>query len=410
MSVINTSSTMETERIASLDVLRGFAVLGILLMNIQSFSMPSTAYINPTTYGDLSGINCWAWIFSHLLADTKFMSIFSMLFGAGVCLFADRALAKTGKSTFIHYRRLFWLLIFGLLHAYFIWHGDILVAYALCGSLVYLFRNRQPKTLLLLGLMFMSVASLYYFFVGFSLPHLPPDAIADISKSWQPAAETIAKEISNFQGGWSEQNLSRFSEAVFLETFVFAINIFWRATGMMLLGMALYKWGVMNASRDKQFYQKLVVICGVVGLLLVAFGIQQNFANRWSLEYSFFLGTQYNYWGSVLVALAYIGMIMLMVKINFLKGLQARLAAVGRMAFTNYILQSVICTFIMYGHGLGYFGEVERWQQLMIVSGVWALQLFYSPIWLKHYRFGPLEWCWRVLTYMKRQPFKTAKA
>ena len=156
-TIMNSTKTLISpvtgaERIISLDILRGVAVLGILLMNIQSFSMIGAAYINPTAYGDLTSINRMVWILSHLLANSKFMSIFSLLFGAGVILFTERAIEKGRKASAFHYRRMMWLLIFGFIHAYLIWYGDILVAYSLCAFLVYLFRNKKPSTLLTLGL------------------------------------------------------------------------------------------------------------------------------------------------------------------------------------------------------------------------------------------------------------------
>jgi len=152
--------TIQSERILSLDVLRGFAVLGILIMNIQHFSMVGGAYFNPTAYGDLTGLNYLVWLLSHLLADMKFMSIFSMLFGAGIVLMAERMEAGGGKPARIHYRRTAVLLFFGLAHAWLIWTGDILYSYAMCALLVYLFRNKQPKTLIILGVLSVGVASL----------------------------------------------------------------------------------------------------------------------------------------------------------------------------------------------------------------------------------------------------------
>jgi len=146
--------TTTTERIRSLDVLRGFALLGILIINIQSFSMPGAAYLNPSSFGDFEGINKWIWAVTFAIGETKFMAIFSMLFGAGIVLVTQKAEAKTGKSAGLHYRRNFWLLVFGLVHAHLIWYGDILVAYALCAFIVYLFRNKSPKTLLILGAVF----------------------------------------------------------------------------------------------------------------------------------------------------------------------------------------------------------------------------------------------------------------
>ena len=152
-------SVIPAGRIAGLDVLRGFAVLGILVMNIQMFSMPEAAYLNPTAWGDLTGINLVTWFVSHLLTDTKFISIFSMLFGAGVCLFTDRTEARGGRAARLHYRRMFWLLVFGLIHAYLLWVGDILVPYALCGCLVFLLWKARPRTQALAGV---GVSSLGY--------------------------------------------------------------------------------------------------------------------------------------------------------------------------------------------------------------------------------------------------------
>ncbi|NQZ12499.1 MAG: hypothetical protein HRT35_35545, partial [Algicola sp.] len=163
------SPIQQTTRINHLDILRGFALLGILLMNIQGFSMPGAAYLNPTAWGDLQGINLFVWSFSHLFADQKFMGLFSILFGAGICLFADRAEAKYGKSAALHYKRNLWLLLFGLIHAHFIWYGDILYSYALCSFWVYLLRNKSVRFLLISALLCLSIASLYSLFVHFAL-------------------------------------------------------------------------------------------------------------------------------------------------------------------------------------------------------------------------------------------------
>ena len=150
-------------------MLRGFALLGILIMNIQSFSMPGAAYLNPMAYGDMTGLNRWVWVLSHTLADQKFLSLFSMLFGAGVIVFAERAIARGGSSGWLHYRRSAWLLLFGLIHGHLLWYGDILYSYALCALWVYLFRNRSPTTLFISGFAFMSIAWAYNLFSGYSI-------------------------------------------------------------------------------------------------------------------------------------------------------------------------------------------------------------------------------------------------
>ena len=394
------------DRIIALDILRGFAILGILIMNIQSFSMPGAAYLNPMAYGDITGVNKWVWMLSHIFADQKFMTLFSLLFGAGVVLFTQNAEERMGKSAALHYRRTFWLLIIGLIHAHLIWYGDILVAYALCGFLVYLCRKLKPKALLILGLIIISVHSILYLFFGMSLDFWPEASIVETQNSWLPPAELIQHEISGYTGSFSEQMALRTQSALFLETFVFFSTFLWRAGGLMLIGMALYKWGVLSAKKSKSFYRKGWLISWALGLPIVVYGVLQNFDNNWSMEFSMFLGSQYNYWGSLFIAFGYICIIMLWVKGSFLPKIKSRLAAVGRMALTNYLAQSIICVFLFYGIGLGWFGDVERIWQIAIVLIIWILQILWSKPWLQKFRFGPFEWLWRSLSYRKRQVFK----
>ena len=144
-----TAPVAPEERIISLDVLRGFAVLGILIMNIQSFSMIMSAYVNPTAYGDLSGLNRLVWTLSHIVADHKFMTIFSILYGAGIVLLTRRAEERGENPGGLHYRRTIWLIIFGLIHAYVFWYGDILFKYGVCALFAFFFRNLQPRRLLI---------------------------------------------------------------------------------------------------------------------------------------------------------------------------------------------------------------------------------------------------------------------
>jgi len=397
--------TNQGSRINQLDILRGFALLGILIMNIQSFSMPVAAYLNPTVWGDLQGINYIVWVTSHIVADSKFMGLFSILFGAGVCLFAERATQKNGSSTLLHYKRNFWLLMFGLIHAHFIWYGDILVCYALCAFWVYWFRHKSARFLIGSSILFISIASFYSLFVNYALnnQYIPPESIEEILYFWHPDQTQLADEISAYTGDFLEQTYRRSQDAFFLETQVFLSTNLWRAGGMMLLGMALYKNGVLTGERTNRFYFWLVLVGLFIGISLSSYGVMQNFAHSFNVNYSMFLGNQYNYWGSIFTTLAYIGIVNLIVNNGLLKRLQKRLAAVGQMAFSNYIAHSLICTFIFYGHGLGLFSQVERSHQIIIVIVIWLLQLWYSPLWLKNFRFGPLEWVWRSLTYWQRQ-------
>ncbi|MEM1002526.1 MAG: DUF418 domain-containing protein [Bacteroidota bacterium] len=392
------------ERIIALDVLRGFAILGILVMNIQSFSMPGAAYLNPMAYGDMSGMNKWVWMLSHIFADQKFMSIFSILFGAGVILFTDNAERRTGKSAVLHYRRTFWLLLIGLIHAHLIWFGDILVTYALCGFLVYLFRRKKPMTLLLAGLIIVALHTVIYIYFGWSLSYWPEQSIFETKEAWKPSMEAINNEIAAYTGSFSQQQAIRSQSALMLEIFVFLTTFLWRAGGLMLVGMALYKWGVLSASKPKTFYQKGLAMSWTLGLPIIAFGIVDNFDNNWSMEFSMFFGGQYNYWGSLFISFGYICAIMLWIKTSLFESFKIRLAAVGRMALTNYLMQSLICVFVFYGSGLGLFGQLNRGEQIGIVIAIWLVQLAWSKPWLEDFKFGPFEWLWRTLSYKKKQP------
>jgi uncharacterized protein len=404
---INAQPTRPTQRILALDALRGFAILGILIMNIQSFSMPEAAYFNPTAYGDLTGLNKWVWILSHMLADQKFMTIFSMLFGAGIILFTTRAEAKGRSALKLHYRRTFWLLVIGLMHAYLLWSGDILVPYALCALVVVLFRKWSPTVLAIVGLVVIAISSLIYLFFHISIPFMPPEGYDSMLQSWQPSPEMINHEVTALQGSWLEQMSVRVPATLMMQLFVFFIFFFWRAGGLMLVGMALFKWDVLTGERSKKFYAGLTVLGLGLGWLLVGYGVAQNFAANWLMEAARFGGGyQFNYWGSLLVSSGYIGLIMLLCKSTVFTPVTNVLGAVGRMALTNYLLQTLICTTIFYGHGFGLFGQVERTQQVFVVVGVWALQLIISPLWLRYFRFGPAEWVWRSLTYWKLQPMK----
>ncbi len=389
------------KRIESLDALRGFALLGILIMNVQAFSMPGAAYMNPTAWGDLAGANLTAWLISHVLADQKFLTLFSMLFGAGICLFAERVEARGGRAAAVHYRRMFWLLAFGLAHGLFLWMGDILVPYALCGCAVYLFRNRSPRTLAALGACIFSVSTFLYLASAWGLSYAPPEAAADIVSTWAPDAASLEAEVAAYQGRWVAQQAYRTDALLAMYFWVLPLTLLWRCAGAMLLGMALYKWGVLSAVRSSRFYGRLAMIGFGAGLPLIAAGLWWNFSGGWTWQRSFFTGSQFNYWGSMGVALGYLGLVMLAAQKDVWPGLQRRLAAAGRLAFTNYILQTVLCTFLFYGHGLGLFGAVERYVQLLVVIGVWLIQLWLSPLWLRYFAYGPLEWAWRALTYWR---------
>ncbi len=394
----------ESDRLVAMDVLRGFVVLGILVMNVQSFSMPMAAYMNPTVYGDLTGANWWVWAVSHVFFDQKFMTIFSMLFGAGILLMTARAGEEGGR---IHRRRMGWLILFGLLHAHLFWYGDILYTYGMCGLIAYLFRRASPRALIAAATGLILIGFLVP--VGFGLS-MPADTLAGIrDKDWQPVPSIVAAELAAYRGGFLAQASHRSPTSLTFQTFYF-VMFFWKVLGLMLIGMALLKLDVFTARRSPSWYARLACAGFAIGLPLVVFGIRQNVAHGWSVNYSMFFGAQWNYWGSAFVSLGYVGLFMWIVSRGALQALTARLAAVGRMAFSNYIFQTLVATTIFYGHGLGLFGSVERTGQVAIVAGIWAVQLIVSPLWVRHYQFGPLEWAWRSLTYREKQPMRRRAA
>ncbi len=395
--------TQENERVDSIDVLRGFALLGILIMNIQSFGLIDQKYMNPMAQGPLSAVSYAWWLVAHLFFDSKMMSIFSALFGAGIVLMWERAKEKGRSFAWLHYRRMFWLLVIGLAHAHLLWHGDILVPYAMCGMLVYWLCGWRAGWLLTIGIVFLVVGSALSIFVGLSMPHWPKEQVAEMALDWSPSVEQIAANKTIYLGSWLDQLPHRSQTAFFMETFLFLFVWIWRAGGLMLVGMALFKWEVFQARRSDKFYWAGLFFGFGVGLPLIGFGVYQFEMNDWSLKYSFFQGHQYNYWGSLLVAFGYVCVMMLFHKQQWMN---RAISAVGQMALTNYLLQTVICTSFFYGHGLGWFGQLHRTELVFVVVAVWAFQLTVSPIWLNQFRFGPMEWAWRSLSYWKIQPIR----
>lgn len=402
MTITNTAGN---GRFITLDVIRGVAILGILIMNIQNFSMVGQAYINPTAYGDLTGINKWVWIISHVVADQKFMTIFSILFGASIILIIEKAKEKGQSPWGIHYARNFWLLVIGGIHSYILWYGDILFPYALCSFMVFFFRNLSILKLFILGVIIFSVASIIYLLLGLSLSYWPEEAVGELMSSWQPSQELINHEISAYQGSFSEQVAQTIKAANMMHSSVFLFFFFWRISGLMLIGMGLYKSSFLTGKWELKKYKTLLTWAAPLGISLIVFGVIKNFEANWSVSYSMFLGGQYNYWGSLLLALSYMAVINLIVLSGRGTGFSKLFSAVGRQALSNYLFQTLICMSIFYGFGLGLFGRVERSAQILIVIGVWIIQIIISQWWQKKFYYGPFEWVWRSATYMRWQRF-----
>ena len=383
-------------RIHSIDLLRGFAILGILIMNITNFSQVNIAYMNPTIGAGLEGYNQYFHAFNYIFADTRFMSIFSILFGAGVVLFTSNAETKGNRAGVLHFKRMFWLLLFGFVHAYFIWSGDILVAYAISGCFIFFLRKKSIRTLLVMSTLLFIIPLTFNLMTYYGMTS---DELESTFAFFHPNSEQIATEIKTMQGSFLEQMTIRSKNAIEFQTFVFLIETFWRTTGMMLLGIILFRKGVLSADKSIKYYKKMILAGFVPGLILSIYGLNQAYDFDWSGAYVMNIGANYKLVSGVFMAIGYIGLVMWFFKKGILKNLQNRLQATGRMAFTNYIGMSLICTLIFNGHGLGLFGTFDRLQQFLVVISVWVLILILSPLVLKKHRFGPLEWMWRKLTY-----------
>lgn len=408
-----TAPSASTNRIVAIDLLRGFALLGILSMNIMSFSMPDAAYSNPTLYGG-EGINLLVYGFVHIMADQKFMALFSMLFGASVMLLLSKSAQQGKKATRVHYVRNGWLLFFGLLHGIFVWQGDVLLVYALCSFFLFFFKNLKPSLQISLGLLVFFLPSLLSVFVSTQLSSLDLEAQQVLSRNFTPSAQELAEDIAVHKGAYAEQLSYRFDSEETSSTtqdlldVSFLLEAFARAFGMMLLGMAFYTLGILTAQRSKFFYKRMLLFGFLIGIPLASVGLYLYYVNNWDAAYALFLGRIPNHLATPFIACAYLALVMLWSQTAILKTLQNRLAAVGRMALSNYISQSLLATIIFYGFGLGLYGNLNRLSQSFIVLLIWALQLVISAWWLKHFRYGPLEWLWRSLTYFRLEPFRKA--
>jgi len=398
-------------------------------MNIYAFELPFAAYKNPLPWGGATGLNLGTWYVTHLLCDLKFMALFSMLFGAGLVLMTGRVKTSGQRFAGVYYRRIFWLLVIGMIHAYFLWFGDILVPYAVCGLLLYLFRRRSGRFLIIFGLVVLLLGAMIRTGGGIQLEHFRQtsfeaeaalsagqpltqeqeifsDIWRELKSTFEPSPEEIREDIDAYQGGYIEGFNNRAPMVLMMQTQAMVFMFIWRIGGLMLLGMGLMKLGVFSGQRSTRFYASLVVAGYGLGLPLIGYGATEMWRHGFDFVYSFQIGGHYNYFGSLLVAGGHIGTVMLICKSRFFARLKLRLSAVGRMALSNYLMHTVICTTIFYGYGLGLFGQIDRFPLMAFVVAIWILQLYVSPIWLRHFLFGPAEWLWRTLTYWRRQPMR----
>lgn len=418
----------EMERISSVDILRGFALCGILVINITAYALPAAALFAPTVAGGMTGLNGLTWQVSYIGFFQKMMAIFSMLFGAGLILIMQRAQALGQKFAGIYYRRLFWLAVIGTIHGYFIWYGDILFPYAVCGLALYPLRRLRAGWLIAIavlvliigagmmygsGLMFDLMRSSYNKSQTLEEGQTLNPMEAGMAQSWEqvsaaftPSPEKIADENEARRGPY--WNMTRLFVPVYLQmqTQTMLFYYIWRALGLMLLGMAFMKMGVFSAVKSIRYYVWMIIIGYGLGLPVTIYAANLLESHNYDFVSYFQIQPTTDYFSSVLISVAHVGLLMIIIKLNMLKWLTSRLAAVGRMAFTNYLMHSILMGFVFYGIGLGLFNRIDRFGLVGFVVGTWILQLIISPLWLKYFRFGPAEWLWRSLTYFRRQPMR----
>jgi uncharacterized protein len=436
----SSAPVQQKERIFILDVTRGIALCGILILNINFFGRPFQAGFNLNIFNETSFPNILSWYASNFVFEGSFRALFSMLFGAGSILIISR-LSKSSSGLApadVYYRRLIWLLLFGLVNCHILlWPGDILYTYAICGLFIFPMRNLSPKVLVALAIFFLLVVMLKGWLKttdqidmrdkgvkALAIKEAKKDSLSEDQKEelgkWQGYLERqklenqkkeMEKEISkmtqhSYAKIWAHLSVIN----VKLETVIFYHEFFFDAMIFILLGMAFYKMGILTGEKPMWLYILFVIAGYTLG---VGWGYIVGHAWR-QANYDFYkyVTIQPPGWMLLyqphrfLVSLGHLGIIMVLWKSNFFHWLLKPFANVGQMAFTNYLGQSIICTLLFYGYGFGYYGLLERYELWYVVVSVWIFQLLFSMIWMKFFSMGPLEWIWRSLTYWSIQPIK----
>ncbi len=420
--------TQKKARINSLDVIRGIAVLGILLMNINGMGLPF-AYSDPSIAGGADGLNLQVWIMNEMFFEGTMRGLFTLLFGAGVVLLTSR-LEKSGAgiaTADIYYRRTLWLLVFGIFNVYILlWHGDILYPYAIFGLMLFPFRNADVKKLILGAFLLLIIGVLWDISdyrndlktkkEGIELQKIKDQGLAltddqeDSLEKWEKLSakktpEEVSKKIDLMHQGYWAVLMEKVKGNQFMQTWLPYRLWPWDILSFMILGIAFFKLRIFHGERKNQFYLILMGIGYLVGLSINYYETQMQLDSNFDPIIISNASQTYQI-GRLFTTLGHVGLFMLFIKSGILGFLQRSLAAVGQLALTNYLMQSVITSIIFYGDGLSLFGTLQRYQLYYIVAGIWILQLIYSPIWLKYFQYGPAEWLWRSLTYQKVQDFR----
>ena len=388
------------DRHMSLDVLRGLGVMGILAVNAVAFALPMDVYMTPSLSPfSMAGTEGDAWWVVQTFFHYKFVTLFSMLFGVSLLLVGGERSDKPRGA--LLRRRLSWLLLFGLIHGLLIWYGDILMLYAVTGFGVLLFRSWKPLTLFIVAITIILLGSAMAVLPIMALDFAPAEVRAEVIKEMTKGSPAdIAAAIAAVKSGLAGAMSVNFKAWMFLQPASLLVVI-WRTGALMMLGMALYKWGFLTGRAPTWVYALLVAF-GAVGLWVTGMESREklviDFAQPRSsgaLQVGFEFLT-------LPITLGYASLAILLLKLDIARRLLNPLARLGQMAFTNYISQSIIMTTIFWGgRGLGLYGDANRLDLWVIVIAIWVVQLIWSPLWLSKFSMGPLEWVWRRLAYGK---------
>ena len=407
---------IESRRLTALDVLRGVAVMGILVMNINNWGLGRPAYWNTAALGGAEGANLVVWWFDTLFAADKMRGLFSLMFGASTLLVIQRATAKEEGPARVHYSRMIALMLLGYMHYAFIWRSDILVLYACAGLLLFFFHKLSHRGLLLWATAFFLLAivpPLLFFtppgLAGYGLMNNPPGDLLgffqELNLENGPNSPQTAQDLALHRSGYAELLHSRLVENSFSR---FEMILYEGAESMslMLIGMALFNRGMLTGEWTAERYRRWALVGIAIGLAgNVPLAIWQ-FSDGFS-GYSVF--TSHILWSmpfDFAMTIGYAALVMAWVKSSGDTPLVAHIAATGRMAFTNYLLTSIVMTSIFYGYGLGLTGRLKRAELFLMVIGMWGLMLMWSKPWLDRFNYGPFEWLWRSMARLKLQPMR----
>ena len=411
-----TDATGTTDRLTTLDGLRGVAVMGILLINIPMFALIDAAMFNPLAQGGDRPVDIFAWAVNFVLAEGKMRNLFSLLFGASLLLVVQRAVAAGQNGARVHYTRMAWLAVFGAVHLYLIWFGDILLHYAIVGSIAYLFRNALPRTLIVAAVILLVIEMLIGLGGAVAMNAArtaaeAPGASAATIAGWTefknslglPDATTLARDRALYQSGYTTIVGNRIAEGA--DVVLVLVVLGFETLGLMLLGMAAFKTGFVTGAWPRAQYRRIARIGYGIGIPVMVALAAWLIVIRFDPVLTFAVTSGLSALVRPLIMFAHAAIVILWLT-SGTSALRERVIATGQMAFSNYLGTSLLMTALFYGWGGGLYGELGRADLYLVVPLVWALMLLWSKPWLDRFRYGPLEWLWRSLARGRLQQMR----